>query len=374
MLIPPFCPHCDCEYHSQPPAYGRWYHVSGSYETLAHGEVTRFKCLGCGGGFSEQTFSLDYYVKRKLDYQVIFDHLTNCGGVRKTARIMKVSHQAITNRLGRLARQAIALQADILQDYVPCEELVTDGFESFVSDQYQPNNIHLLAGKSSQFFITFDYAHLRRKGTMTELQKAERERRERHYIRKRISISQSFLQIVNLVEQYAQKRRFTCLYSDEKLEYQRLVRGSDVLQSLKSEGRFEHVRISSHLARTVLNPLFSANYLDRQFRKDNANHVRETVRFSQNVNNCLERMAVYQLYQNYFKPFRIGHPFLQDFCHAERAGVPPAKIKRGLRGIFTMRKFYTHVKLNWSQLMVWARMTGTLDKFDGMYWRKYIWR
>ncbi|MCF7948204.1 MAG: hypothetical protein K9M94_06425, partial [Spirochaetia bacterium] len=64
MLIPPFCPHCDCEYHSSPPDFGRWYHVSGSYETLAHGEVTRFKCLGCGGGFSEQTFSLDYYVKR----------------------------------------------------------------------------------------------------------------------------------------------------------------------------------------------------------------------------------------------------------------------------------------------------------------------
>ncbi|MDZ7793800.1 MAG: hypothetical protein U5P10_08975 [Spirochaetia bacterium] len=38
---------------------------------------------------------------------------------------------------------------------------------SFVSDQFQPNNIHILAGKSSRFFITFDYAHLRRKGKMT---------------------------------------------------------------------------------------------------------------------------------------------------------------------------------------------------------------
>ncbi|MDZ7793070.1 MAG: hypothetical protein U5P10_05075 [Spirochaetia bacterium] len=34
-----------------------------------------------------------------------------------------------------------------------------------------------------------------------------------------------------------------------------------------------------------------------------------------------ERMAVYQLYQNYFKPFRIDRPFLQDFSHAEWAGV-----------------------------------------------------
>jgi len=23
--------------------------------------------------------------------------------------------------------------------------------------------------------------------------------------------------------------------------------------------------------------------------------------------------------------------------------------------------------------MVWARMSGTLEKFDGMYWPKYVW-
>ncbi|MDZ7794981.1 MAG: hypothetical protein U5P10_15200 [Spirochaetia bacterium] len=100
----------------------------------------------------------------------------------------------------------------------------------------QPNNIHILAGKRSQFFITFDYAHLRRKGKMTELQKDERDQRERHYIRKRISISQSFLQIVDLIEQYAQKRRFTCLYSDEKLRVSKIGHGFGCAPEPKKRG------------------------------------------------------------------------------------------------------------------------------------------
>jgi hypothetical protein len=78
----------------------------------------RFKCLYCGKTFGEQTIPLDYIAKRKLSYQRIFEHLTNCGGIRATARIMGVNHSAITNRIGRMARQAIALQAELLSGFV----------------------------------------------------------------------------------------------------------------------------------------------------------------------------------------------------------------------------------------------------------------
>ncbi|MFP4564035.1 MAG: hypothetical protein ACLFRY_12085 [Spirochaetia bacterium] len=42
------------------------------------------------------------------------------------------------------------------------------------------------------------------------------------------------------------------------------------------------------------NPLFPVNYLDRQIRKDNSNHLRKTVQFSRDVDSRMERMAVYQ--------------------------------------------------------------------------------
>jgi len=377
MLKPPFCPNSDCPFHTAPPTATRWYHIAGSYETLAFGTVTRFKCLACGKTFGEQTFRLDYYAKRKLSYQRIFEHITNCGGIRATARIMGVNHSAISNRIGRMARQAIAVQAKLMDGFVPKEHLVTDGFESFVSDQYQPNNIHLLTGKESQFLFTYDYAHLRRKGRMTTQQKEERKYREKNYIRERRTIYQSFRQIVAMVEEFALRRedQVTRLYSDKKKEYRLVLAESEELQKLSKLNRFYHLTFSSELKRTILNPLFSVNYYDREVRKDNADHVRETVRFSRNVNSALERFAVYQLYHNYFKPYRIVHNDRKLYTHAEAAGLDPQRIEKILKNIFTMRKFFTHVKLslNWSQMLIWARMTGTLDKHDGVFWPKYVW-
>src|SRR6056297_3275970 len=123
MLTPPFCPNSDCRNHTSLPFTKRWYHIAGRYETKVSGTVVRFKCLACGKTFSEQTFRLDYCVKRKLSYQQIFEHLTNCGGIRATARILGVNHPAITNRIGRIARQAMALQAELLSAFTPHEHL-----------------------------------------------------------------------------------------------------------------------------------------------------------------------------------------------------------------------------------------------------------
>jgi len=375
MLTPPFCPNADCRNHTSLPFGKRWYHIAGRYETKVSGTVVRFKCLACGKTFSEQTFRLDYYVKKKLSYQRIFEHITNCGGLRATARIMGVNTQSITNRLGRIAHQGMALQAELLSGFTPSEDLVTDGFESFVSDQYQPNNIHLLVGKSSQFLFTYDFSHLKRKGRMTDYQKAERERRENAYIRERRSISHSFEEIADVVEEFAQRREGeeSCLYSDKRNEYAQVLAKSQVLQALSERGLFHHLTISSELKRTIHNPLFAVNYYDRELRKDNADHVRETVRFSRNVNNALERIAVYQLYHNFFKPFRVADKELKHFTHAEMAGIPREWMQQSLEGLFTMRKFFSHVKLNWSQMRVWSRLTGNLDRFDGVYFPEYVW-
>ncbi len=379
MLIPPFCPNADCPYHTDPPEGEQWFYLAGTYETKAFGTVTRFRCRTCGKTFGEQTFRLDYFAKRKLSYQQIFHHLTNCGGIRATARIFDVHHSAITNRIGRMARQAMALQAELIAGFTPNEDLVTDGFESFVSDQYQPNNINLLVGKWSQFLFGYDYSHLRRKGRMTDQQKRERKLREAAYIRECRTISQSFRQIADMVEQFALRRKArglsTCLYSDEKSEYPRVLAESQVLQALAREKKFFHSTCSSKAERTTANPLFAVNYYDREVRKDNADHVRETVRFSRNVNNALERFAVYQMYHNFFKAYRVDHVEKRYYTHGEAAGIDGRLIGEGLKDIFTMRRFYSHVKLklSWSQLIIWARMTGTLDKHDGVFWPQYVW-
>ena len=373
---PPFCPNKDCRFHLSAPSDGRrWWRPVGTYPTKAFGRVRRYRCRECGIGFSEQTFSLDYFIKKPLSYRQIFERVTAGSGLRSIARRLGADHQMIASRLTRLARQAIAVHAQLLHELTLSEDLVADGFESFVSSQYEPNNIHLLAGSSSQFLYSFDFADLKRKGGMTERQKSERERREEQLIRSRISVGESFSRIVKTMKEliFSAVDRKTILYSDEKQEYGWEVAGSLLLRELERLGYFSHIRISSKIARTVGNKLFPVNYLDRLLRKDNANHVRETVQFSQTVAGALERVAVYQMQHNYFKPYRIDDGPKSRLLHAEVAGIDRRKISRAFEGIFERRRFFSRVSLHSFEIMVWMRMIDNVGRKLGGFRPAYIW-
>jgi hypothetical protein len=60
---PPHCPWPDCDQHQIP--VGDWYKKDGSYARKGDSRrVFRFRCRSCNGGFSSQTFSCTYYLKR----------------------------------------------------------------------------------------------------------------------------------------------------------------------------------------------------------------------------------------------------------------------------------------------------------------------
>lgn len=376
MFRPPFCPNPHCRYHTLAPREAQWFYRRGSYHTAAFGEVARFSCRLCGKTFSRQSFHLDYYVKRPLDYRRIKDRLTAGSGLRAIGRSLSISHHSIANRIGRLARQGLAVNATLLADpdFHPTEDLVADGFESFVADQWHPNNIHLLVGSESQCLYRFDYAHLRRKGRMSERQRRQRPFRERAERGKGVSIGESFSRIVSAVEDLF-ARSFSssmALYSDCKSEYLAPIRASPLLGKLEAAGLFRHIRISSHLPRTLHNPLFPVNYLDREIRLRSADHVRETLQFSRSVATSLERLAVFQLQHNFFKPYRVDKPELKKLTHAEVAGVHPQRIQRTLGRLFQWRAFYSRVNLSSSEDLIWRRGVGNTDRPDRSYRPAYV--
>ena len=359
ITIPPFCPNRECiNHHPQdiPRGHKRhWYQRDGTYSSRIHQRIQRFRCPACGTRFSSQTFSLDYQVKIQVSYQRIFEQLCSGSGVRFLARNLKVSEKLITNRISRLSRQSLALHAALRPHLRLREDLVADGLESFTLSQYFPNNIHLLVGKRSQYLYGADYAHLRRKGRMTEKQRVRREQIETVFRPPRGELNRSFTRLLHQLLLYCENRGLPVLrlYSDEKQEYRRCIAASQELSSLIARGELTHQVISSKVPRTRWNHLFAVNYYDREVRKDQANHVRETVEFSRNVNNCMERLWVYAAYHNYVKPYRVGGRDLRS--HAEVAGLCPRMIRTRWKSFFTRRMFCSHLGLSLSERLVWFR-------------------
>lgn len=368
MTRPPFCPNKSCSFHIDPDSPQaaelsgrRWYKRNGTYHTMIRGPVVRFKCLVCGCGFSEQTFSLDYFVKRTIDYRGLWKLLRSCVSVRSASRTLGCSCDSVTNRSSRLARQCISAHARLLAATELGENQAADGFQSFAVSQYFPNNIHLLVGSKSQLVSFGDYVTLRRSGQMTPVQRRMRAALEALYPSSPQRLTESFTELLEHLHGrfLASTHRPLLFHTDCKLDYVEALAKHTELQEAIERGEFAHQRTDSRAVRNRSNPLFPVNYIDRELRKDLAEHVRETVRFARNVNHSLERLWIYLLDHNLEKRFRINDPVELQRSHADEAGASRVSQRRATRSLFTRRRFLSFETLEPALERVWRRQHVT---------------
>lgn len=363
MKKPIFCPNKGCIFHHRNRIHRSkkeiklWYACFGRYTTKIGGVIQRFRCCSCKITFSTQTFSLTHRFRKPGSFSYIFEQLRSSAGIRSISRDIKSSPRTVQIRISRMARQAIAVHADLTADVNVRETLTADGFESFTVSQFFPNNINLLAGKDSQFLYAFDYSHLRRKGKMTDHQKTENQRLKAKFHSGK-SVRNSFITISRTIDDLmaqSDAEEFT-INTDRKREYQQVFKAFPFCKTLI------HKTFSSKKYRNYTNPLFAVNYLDREIRKDCAEHTRETLQHARNVNNSMERLAIYSMYHNYIKPFRINKKenIAKDATHGEIAGINREKIEEEIKTIFTKRRFLFRTrKLKEQDVMLWIRALAT---------------
>jgi transposase-like protein len=373
MKAPKFCPNMLCTMHKKDGVKKDWFIRYGRYRTKAFGEVRRFLCTYCKKTFSTQTFSIDYYAKKKLKYQELVQKLVSTSNQRDISRDCKISLGTVRNKIFRLARQAIAMHQEMRKHIKEQTGVVADGFESFCVSQYYPNNIHLLALKESQYVYDTNYVTIRRKGRMTEAQKEKREKLEAQFWAPKRGIEDGFSELLDHIGAFSRQscNRPVTLYTDEKNDYKRAIHNHKDVRALMRQGYFIHKTTPAGKARTRSNHLFTVNYLDRQMRKDLAGHVRETVCFAKNVNDCMERLSVYFLYHNYMKAFREQHRHRDKRTHAEVAGIHKGVIRKSLHSLLTKRRFLSLENISGFALRLWQRQLFTPLKRRVEYLPKY---
>ena len=339
MFHPPFCPNPACENHHRPKR-SRWYQKRGQYLTTTFGSIPRFQCKSCRRGFSSQTFSLDYYAKRRLNYHTIYNRINAGAGVRNIARDLKVKDAAITNRINRMARNAILANQMILSTLPFKEDLVIDGLQNFCVSQFFPDNYTVVVGKTSQFIYDCDYATLRRGGRMTSTQRLRRAELEKRFRPPGRAVEHSFRRLLGMIRERRKVEDPLILYTDEKKDYQRGFWGKGGFEGELFSGRWRHHMTNSKMGRNQANPLFPVNYVDREIRKDMASQARETVQFPRNASNAMLKMALYCFDHNLRKPYRIGDREKRKLRHAQAAGLERWVIDRVLSDFFERRFFH----------------------------------
>ncbi|HDQ14854.1 MAG TPA: hypothetical protein ENN41_08590 [Sediminispirochaeta sp.] len=343
MFTPKFCPNPKCANHgiktTEKP--GKWYRKDGFYKTKATGTVQRFKCKSCKTRFSQQTFRLDYCVKKPISYETIIKGLISTSNLSDIARRLEVSTPTIINRQRRLMVQAIAAHSILLPHTKTAEAFVCDGFQSMVVNFYYPNNINIVVGKKSQFLYAFNHSYVYRGGKLTTTQVEERNAYYQAWTPPAADVTSKFSELLSIIVDLHKTKKIH-LITDLKPDYQKAIKEHPKIAEYIAANLFFHEKISSKEERTLRNPLFPVNYMDRQFRKDLAEHVIKSISFARNTNNQMERMTIYRFYHNYLKKFRTR--IKNHITHADVAGIDPMLRKKIVAAFFSERFFITRVK------------------------------
>lgn len=362
MFIPPFCPFATCLHHAQ-PATDSWWRLEGFHRTRAFGKVQRFRCLQCGRTFSVQTFSVHYYAKRVIPLKRLHRLAAASLGTRALSRELGCSCGSITNRIDRIARQGIGLHSMLRKTAAAAEPVCFDGLVSFDRSQYFPSDIGISVTSGSRFILGVSHATTRRSGRMRPEQKTRRDALYAGTTFEEKAVERSFTEHLDMLER---ERTITAtrpliLVTDEKIEYGRALHKHTLYQNQREDRRCVQFQISSKEPRVFHNPLFASNYIDREVRKDQANHRRETACFSRNAANTMSRLYSYIVHHNYFKRYLIAWPVHRNETAAVMAGMEEQAVRRLRSHMYTRRTFLSRMHLDHIDLKVWKKTVFSVE-------------
>jgi hypothetical protein len=293
--------------------------------------VQRFRCLRCGRSFSSQTFSPTYWLKRPDVLASVFERLVGCCAYRQIARSLGISPSTVMGQAARLGRHCLLFLERLRPGSGPPEALVVDGFESFAFSQYYPLHVNVAVGAESHFLYAFTDAELRRKGRMSPVQKARRQREEARYGRPDPrAVEREMAELVCLL---APPNADLEIRSDEHRAYPRAFRRVP-------DRRIDHRVTPSKAARTTRNPLFPVNRVDLLARHCGANHKRETIAYSKGRQSLMERFAIFAVWLNTQKSRSEKRA---DSTPAQALGLLPRKLATA--ELLAERLFPTRIRL-----------------------------
>ena len=279
---------------------------NGNYHTVAHGVVQRYRCTLCQRGMSEQSGSIHYYAKLRLDLRRIFTRLRGGSSMRDIARELRCSRTAIANAVMRLGRQAIASHAMLLPSVESSGSVCFDGLVSSLTGSDYPSQITTLGDSKTELLLAMTHCVTERGGTRTEAQHHRITRRRSVWRPRAGALSDSISLLLEELSRFASPLRRLLIDTDRHPIYPWVIDTDLALSWYRSHRLLTTRTTSSSAPRTTRNPLFLMNYLDRMIRHRMKEHTRESIAFARNATMQMHRMWIFAWDHNCCQPMRVA--------------------------------------------------------------------
>ncbi len=314
---PRFCPWPACPEHRR--SRGRLpVRLHGAYLSRRGRRIPRFLCRRCRRTFSQNSFSLLYYLKRPELLRPVAALLQAGSAHRQIARSIGCAPSTVTRLSARLGRHALLLHARALAA-LPAhlsEPVVLDHFEIFEFTQDCPFGVATVVGARSWFWYLLDPAPHRRAGKVSPFQARRLARRppRPRFGGYRGSADRVFDQLCRLARGQRLEVR-----SDDHPAYPIAAAGRDIRhQRFRNPDRGPKGAPRSPAARARDQALFPVDALHQLLRHSGAHYRRETLAFGRRLNAIVERLFLTLVWRNFVKPLSENRP---------RSGTPAMQLR-----------------------------------------------
>ncbi len=361
MPQPRYCRNPACEYSHQPSA--RWCSRAGYYPTNAHGTVQRYRCKRCGRLVSDQTESMHYYAKRRLRLREIQSRLRGGSSMRDIGREMGCSRTAVANAAVRLGRQAMASHARVLCGHELSGTLSFDGLVSAITSRDYPSQITTLGDPKLELVLAMTHCVTERGGTRTEAQRKRIELKRSVWTPAEGALTDSITLLVRELTRFARPVTLH-IDIDEHPIYRQVIAADLALQWYRNAELLSVERTSSEAPRTLANPLFFVNYIDRMIRHRMKEHTRESIGLGRNATMQMHRMWIFAWDHNTRQPARVRR--VGDPSRIEQAGVSATALRNVQHEYYSRRMSLRGIPIRESMRQVWL---GQLES-PPVRWKK----
>ena len=291
-FVPPFCPNASCERHARPIA--GFYRRHGFYRASCRPQpIARFRCRGCGGTFSTQTFRQDYRDRRPDVNEGVFERLVSSTGYRQVARTLGMAVSALQRKVRKLARHAGLLHENLTQHLPVGRTFVLDEEETYEQASIRTVTMPVVVEKEHWFVVATAVGPIRRLAAAGTARRRWQQRDERKHGRRPDTSSQCVEVVLRALDGKLGGDRLV-LRSDRKASYV-------TLAEAVFGDRVTHERTSSREPRTTHNPLFVVNTTLAMTRDNCGRLRRKSWLVSKKREFLLLQMHQFVVYRNYIR-------------------------------------------------------------------------